>query len=88
MSQTEDRPQPGSETRDEEWWERASFVGVCITREHEDGILVSGIAAETLPKALRIRCLDVLARYRAATGHEPAWLFIDRTEEKIVVRSS
>jgi hypothetical protein len=48
--------------------------------------MVSGIAAETLPKGLRIRCVEALARYRAATGHEPAWLFIDNTEEKIVVR--
>jgi hypothetical protein len=74
------------ETRDEGWLERTSFADVRIAREHEDGIMVSGIAAETLPKDLRIQCMEALARYRAATGQETTWLFIDRTTEKIVVR--
>ena len=74
------------ETRDERWLERTSFAGVRIAHEYEDGIMVSGIAAETLPRALRRRCVEALARYRAATGQEPTWLFIDRTSEKIVVR--
>jgi hypothetical protein len=86
MPQQEFLSQNVCETRDEGWLERTPFAGVRITREHEDGIMVSGIAAETLPKDLRIQCVEALARYRAATGHEPGWLFIDRTAEKIAVR--
>jgi hypothetical protein len=86
MSQPEDQHQPGHETRDEGWWERAAFAGVRIAHEYEDGIMVNGIAAETLTGALRSRCVEALARYRTATGREPAWLSIDSTEEKIVVR--
>jgi hypothetical protein len=86
MPQQEFLSQKVCETRDEAWLERASFAGVRIAHEHEEGVMVSGIAAETLPRDLRMRCMEALARYRAATGHEPAWLFIDSTEEKIVVR--
>jgi hypothetical protein len=74
------------ETRDEGWLEMTSFACVRIAREYEDGVTVSGIAAETLPKALRVRCMKALARHRVATGQEPSWLFIDSTGEKIVVR--
>jgi hypothetical protein len=86
VAQQEFLSQNVGETQDEGWLERTPFAGVRITREHEDGIMVSGIAAETLPKDLRIQCMEALARYRAATGHEPAWLFIGRTAEKIAVR--
>jgi alkanesulfonate monooxygenase SsuD/methylene tetrahydromethanopterin reductase-like flavin-dependent oxidoreductase (luciferase family) len=86
MPQQEFLSQKVCETRDEAWLERASFAGVRIAHEHEEGVMVSGIAAETLPRDLRMRCMEALARYRAATGREPAWLFIDSTEEKIVVR--
>jgi hypothetical protein len=86
MSQREDRHQPGNETRDKGWLEKTSLAGVRIAYKHEDGVMVSGIAAETLPKDLRIRCVEALAGYRAATGHEASWLFIDSTEAKIVAR--
>ena len=71
---------------DEGWLERTSFTGVRMAHESEDGAIVSGIAAETQATDLRIRCVEVLARYRAATGRAPAWLFINSTEATIVVR--
>lgn len=86
MSQQDNRPSSGHETRDEDWLERTSLAGVRIAHAYEDGVMVMGIAAETLPTALRSRCVAAVARYRAATGHEPAWLVIDSTEERIVAR--
>jgi hypothetical protein len=68
------------------WLKRTLSTGVRITHTYEDGIIVNGIAADTQTKDLRGRCVDALACYRAATGHEPAWLSIDSTEEHIDVR--
>jgi len=48
--------------------------------------MVSGVVAETLPYGLRLLCAEAMARYRAATGQEPSWLFINNGEQKIVVR--
>ena len=59
------------ETRDEGWRERTPCAGVRIAREHEDGIMASGIAAETLPKDLRIQCVV-----------SAAWLVRLSTEER------
>lgn len=74
------------EPGDPERIETAPFARIRIAHAYEDGVMVSGIAAATLPKGLRVRCMEALARYRAATDQEPSWLFIDSTEEKIDVR--
>jgi hypothetical protein len=74
------------EAPNEEWQEMTPFEHVRITREHENGVMVSGVVAETLPHGLRILCVEAMARYRAATGQEPSWLFINNGEQKIVVR--
>ena len=73
------------ETADE-GGEMAPFARIRIAHAYEDGVMVSGIAAETLPKGLRRRCLEAVARYQGETGQEPSWLFIDSTEEQIIVR--
>jgi len=74
------------EAPDDDGLEMTPFARIRIAHAYEDGVMVSGIAAETLPKGLRVRCMEALAGYRAATDQEPSWLFIDSTEEKIVVR--
>jgi hypothetical protein len=74
------------EAPDEGGLEMTPFARIRIAHEYEDGVMVSGITAATLPKGLRVRCMEALARYRAATDQEPSWLFIDSTEEKIDVR--
>jgi len=74
------------ETGDPEGIETAPFAHIRIAHAYEDGVMVSGIAAEALPKGLRRRCMEALTRFRAATDQEPSWLFIDSTEEKISVR--
>jgi hypothetical protein len=74
------------ETGDQEEIETAPFAHICIAHAYEDGVMVSGITPETLPKDLRVRCIVALTRYRAATDQEPSWLFIDSTEEQISVR--
>jgi hypothetical protein len=74
------------ETPDEGGLQVTPFARIRIAHEYEDGVMVSGIAVETLPKELRVRCMEALTRYRAATDQEPSWLFIDSTEEKISVR--
>jgi hypothetical protein len=86
MAQQEFLFRKSDETRDEEGLEMSSFACIRIAREYEDGVTASGIAADTLPRGLRVKCLEAVVRYRAATGQEPSWLFIDSTEEKIVVR--
>jgi hypothetical protein len=74
------------ETGDEGGLEMTPFARIRIVHAYEDGVMVSGIAAETLPKGLRLRCMEAVARYQGETGQEPSWLFIDSTEEQIVVR--
>jgi hypothetical protein len=74
------------EPSDLERVETAPFAHIRIAHAYEDGVMVSGIAPETLPKDLRVRCMEALTRYRAASDQEPSWLFIDSTEEKISVR--
>jgi hypothetical protein len=86
MSQQEFLFQKAYETQDAGQSEVTHFARVRIAHEYENGVMVSGIAPETLPKGLRARCMEALVRHRASTGQEPSWLFIDSTEEKIVVR--
>jgi hypothetical protein len=74
------------EPSDPERIETAPFARIRIAHAYEDGVMVSGIAVETLPRSLQRRCMEALARYRAASDQEPSWLFIDSTEEKISVR--
>jgi hypothetical protein len=73
------------ETGDLEGLETAPFARIRIAHACEDGVMVSGIAPETLPKGLRRRCMEAVMRYRGETSQEPSWLFIDSTEEQIVV---
>jgi hypothetical protein len=86
MAQQEFLFQQSGETRDEAGLALISFAQIRIAREYADGVTASGIAADTLPKGLRLKCGEAVLRFRAATGQEPSWLFIDSTEEKIIVR--
>ncbi len=74
------------ETPDGDGLEMTPFARIRIAHEYEDGVMVSGLAVETLPKGLRRRCMEAVMRYRGETGQEPSWLFIDSTEEQIIVR--
>jgi hypothetical protein len=86
MAQQEFLFQQSGKTRDEAGFELISLAHIRIAREDADGVTASGIAADTLPRDLRLKCGEAVLRFRAATGQEPSWLFIDSTEEKIIVR--
>ena len=74
------------ETDDQEGVEMAPLAHIRIAHAYEDGVMVSGLAAETLPKSLRRRCMEAVIRYQGEISQEPSWLFIDSAEEEIVVR--
>jgi hypothetical protein len=86
MAQQEFLFQQLHETCDEGGLEMTLFAHVRIAHEDENGVMVYGIAVETLPQGLQVRCIEALERYRMATSQQPSWLFIHSAEQKIVVR--